>query len=78
MDEDEEDVLDALQEVEHGALVIALRHYGESEAEESGDNEDTEDIPGGEGRHEVVRDHADEVLHVGLVRHRAVRELSGS
>ena len=75
VDEDEEDVLDALQEVEHGALVIALRHYGESEAEESGDNEDTEDIPGGERRHEIVRDHADEVLHVGLFRHSAVREL---
>ena len=78
VDEDEEDVLNALQEIKDSALVVAIRHYGERKPEESRDNQNREDIPRGEGRHEVVRDHADEVLHVGLVRHRAVRELSGS
>ena len=78
VDEDEEDILYAFEEVEDSALVIALRHYGEREAKECRYNQNGEDIPGGERRHEIVRDHADEVLHVGLVRHCPVRELSGS
>ena len=48
VDEDEEDVLNALQEIKDSALVIALRHYGEREAEECRYNQNGEDIPGGE------------------------------
>ena len=58
--------------------MISIRHNRKRESEERGDNQDAEDVPGGERSNEVVRDDADEVLHVGLVRYSPVRELRGS